>query len=66
MSAVYRKRLSVALVTTILTTSLWAQGASAQVDSTAPPADLDAYVAAAMKTFNVPGLIAEAGGKEVR
>jgi len=56
MSALYLKRLSVAFVTTILTTSLWAQAASAPAVSTAPPADLDAYVAAAMKTFDVPGI----------
>jgi len=54
MPALALKRLTVALASTLLTTSLWAQ--SAPASPAAPPADLDAYVAAAMQTFNVPGL----------
>jgi CubicO group peptidase (beta-lactamase class C family) len=50
------KRLSFVLATIILTTLLCAQSTTVPAALTTPPADLDAYVAAAMKTFSVPGL----------
>ena len=51
MPAHGRKRLAVAIVTILLTTSLAAQSVP-----TPPPGDLDAYVAASMKAFEVPGI----------
>jgi len=54
MPASCLKRLSMALAALLLAASLWAQ--SAPAPSTAAPADLDAYVASSMKTFEVPGI----------
>lgn len=48
-------RLVCSLCLTIFASSVWAQPA-APAPSTAPPADLDAYVASAMKAFEVPGI----------
>ena len=48
----YHRRSPFVFVALILSTSLWAQSPT----STAPPADLDAYVASSMKTFDVPGM----------
>jgi CubicO group peptidase (beta-lactamase class C family) len=47
------KRLALGLTALALMPSMWAQGTP---PSTPPPADLDAYVAASMKTFDVPGM----------
>src|SRR5580693_8386706 len=52
MSLSYHRRSPFIFVALILSTSLWAQSPT----STAPPADLDAYVASSMKTFDVPGI----------
>src|SRR5580693_921012 len=52
MSLSYHRRSPFIFVALILSTSLWAQSPT----STAPPADLDAYVASSMKTFDVPGM----------
>src|SRR5208283_1744567 len=54
MPSLLLKRLSVMFASAVLATSLWAQSASAP--PSAPPADLDAYVASSMKTFEVPGM----------
>jgi len=54
MSTPRLKQLAVVAVTFALTLSLSAQSATAPI--TAPPADLDTYVAASMKTFDVPGM----------
>ena len=48
MPQLHARRLAVAFLALILVTSAWAQSS--------PPADLDAYVAASMKTFEVPGM----------
>ena len=48
------KQFAMVLTALILTISVWAQ--STPADATTPPADLDAYVAASMKTFDVPGM----------
>lgn len=53
MSYPHLKQLSGGLATLTLASFLWAQSA---VDVADPPADLDAYVASSMKTFNVPGM----------
>src|ERR1700688_5264643 len=52
MSLSYHRRSPFVFVALILSTSLWAQSPT----SSAPPADLDAYVASSMKTFDVPGM----------
>src|ERR1700726_1244621 len=52
MSLSYHRRSPFLFVALLLSTSLWAQSPI----STAPPADLDAYVASSMKTFDVPGM----------
>jgi CubicO group peptidase (beta-lactamase class C family) len=52
MAQICRNQLGVAFFVLILTCSTWAQAPN----SSAPPADLDAYVAASMKTFDVPGM----------
>jgi CubicO group peptidase (beta-lactamase class C family) len=44
--------LRYALLVVTLVSSAWPQSST----STSPPADLDAYVAASMKTFDVPGM----------
>src|SRR5258708_9777195 len=49
------RRLAVALYALVLVHSLYAQSAP-QGASTAPPADLDAYVANVMNTFEGPGI----------
>jgi CubicO group peptidase (beta-lactamase class C family) len=54
MPASRLKRLLIVLTALLLAASLWAQ--SAPAPSTAAPADLDAYVAGSMKTFEVPGM----------
>ncbi len=46
------KWFAVVFLATILASCAWAQSPSANL----PPADLDAYVAASMKTFHVPGM----------
>jgi CubicO group peptidase (beta-lactamase class C family) len=45
------KRLAIVFVASLLVSSVWAQSSSS-----APPPDLDAYVAASMKIFEVPGM----------
>jgi CubicO group peptidase (beta-lactamase class C family) len=45
------KRLAIVFVASLLVSSVWAQSSFS-----APPPDLDAYVAASMKTFEVPGM----------
>src|ERR1700724_1662350 len=52
MSLSYHRRSPFVFVALILSTSLGAQSPT----SSAPPADLDAYVASSMKTFDVPGM----------
>src|SRR5579863_1077636 len=47
------QKLMVLWIAVALTSSARAQTSTA---ATAPPADLDAYVAASMKTFEVPGI----------
>src|ERR1700685_2694354 len=46
------RHIAVASVALTIAISMQAQSA----DSSAPPADLDAYISAAMKTFDVPGM----------
>jgi CubicO group peptidase (beta-lactamase class C family) len=48
----WRRRLATAVLAFNLAIRLWAQSPA----PAAPPADLDAYVAASMKTFDVPGI----------
>ncbi len=45
------KRLAIVFVASMFVSSAWTQSSSI-----APPPDLDAYVAASMKTFEVPGM----------
>jgi CubicO group peptidase (beta-lactamase class C family) len=45
------RRFAIVFAAFLITSSTWAQSAPS-----APPADLDAYVAASMKTFQVPGM----------
>jgi CubicO group peptidase (beta-lactamase class C family) len=51
MASTRLKRLAIVLVASVLVSSAWAQS-----PSIAPPPDLDAYVAASMKIFEVPGM----------
>jgi CubicO group peptidase (beta-lactamase class C family) len=46
------RQLVIAIAAATLVSAAWAQTSA----STAPPADLDAYVASSMKTFEVPGM----------
>jgi CubicO group peptidase (beta-lactamase class C family) len=55
MPPFFSRQYAVALCAVILSNCLWAQSPET-VASTAPPPDLDAYVAKSMKTFDVPGL----------
>jgi len=48
------KQFAIGFATLILTIPAWGQ--SAPSAASAPPADLDAYVAASLKTFDVPGM----------
>ena len=50
----FLQQFAIAFVALNLTISVWGQSAPAA--AAAPPADLDAYVAASMKTFDVPGV----------
>jgi CubicO group peptidase (beta-lactamase class C family) len=43
-------------IAVLCATSLFAQSQPAQQSPSAPPADLDAYVARSLQTFNVPGI----------
>jgi CubicO group peptidase (beta-lactamase class C family) len=52
MHNTFLKQLAIATVAMALVSAAWAQTSAA----TAPPADLDAYVASSMKTFEVPGM----------
>ncbi|HET9306664.1 MAG TPA: serine hydrolase [Candidatus Sulfotelmatobacter sp.] len=52
MAQIGRKHIAVLFFTLFLAISLEAQTAA----SSAPPADLDAYVATSLKTFDVPGM----------
>ncbi len=51
----FLRQYAVVLCAVILSNCSWAQS-PAPAAPTAPPADLDAYVARSMKTFDVPGL----------
>lgn len=50
----FLQQFAIAFAPLILTISAWGQSAPAA--ASAAPADLDAYVAASMKTFDVPGM----------
>lgn len=51
MAQIFLRRVGLTFIALVLTTPLIAQSAAS-----APPADLDAYVASSMKTFDVPGM----------
>ncbi|MBZ5680902.1 MAG: serine hydrolase [Acidobacteriia bacterium] len=55
MLPIFLRRYAVVLCAVTLSTCLWAQSPN-PAGPKAPPADLDGYVANAMRTFDVPGL----------
>jgi CubicO group peptidase (beta-lactamase class C family) len=52
MHNTFLRRFAIVAVAVVLVSAAWAQTPV----STAPPADLDTYVASSMKTFDVPGM----------
>ena len=52
MHDTFLRRFAIVTVAVVLVSAAWAQTPV----STAPPADLDTYVASSMKTFDVPGM----------
>jgi CubicO group peptidase (beta-lactamase class C family) len=52
MHNTFLRRFAIVTVAVVLVSAAWAQTPV----STAPPADLDTYVASSMKTFDVPGM----------